>query len=106
MFWGIGPSLGLLAFVGYFLSIMGAALAWRGRRELSVWVHDEISMFRRSFSRYTTVGPFYSPRQESRLKAVPSSFRRFLKRLPFSRLNGAIVLFVMGFLLFLLDLFI
>jgi len=63
-------------------------------------------MFRRSFSRYTTVGPFYSPRQESRLKAVPSSFRRFLKRLPFTQLNSAIVLFVIGLLLFVLDLFI
>ncbi len=106
MFWGIGSSLGLLTFVGYFLFMMGAALAWRRREELSVWVHDEISMFRRSFSRYTTVGPFYSPRQESRLKAVPSSFRRFLKRLPFSHLNGAIVFFAIGFLLFLLDLFV
>jgi len=105
MIWGIGPSLGLLTFVGYFLFMMGAALAWRRREELSVWVHDEISMFRRNFSRYTTIGPFYSPRQQSRLKSAPSSFVRFLKRLPFSRINGAIVLFGIGFLLFLLDLF-
>jgi hypothetical protein len=106
MFWGIGPSLGLLTFVGYFLFVMGAVLAWRHREELSVWVHDEISLFRRSYSRYTTIGPFYSPRQESRLKTVPSSFLRFLKRFPFSRINGAIVLFVIGFLLFVIDLFI
>ncbi|HUE55139.1 MAG TPA: hypothetical protein VMO76_04860 [Candidatus Udaeobacter sp.] len=106
MFWGIGPSLGLLTFVGYFLFMTGAVLAWRRREELSVWVHDEISLFRRSFSRYTTIGPFYSPRQESRLKAAPSSFLRFLKRLPFSHFNGAIIFFTIGFLLFVLDLFI
>jgi hypothetical protein len=104
MFWGFGPSLGPLTLVGYFLFMMGAALAWRRREDLSVWVHDEISMFRRSFSRYTTIGPFYSPRRESRLKAAPSSFLRFLKRLTISRFNGAIVLFLIGFLLFVLDL--
>jgi hypothetical protein len=106
MYWGIGPSLGLLTFMGYFLFMMGAALAWRRREELSLWVHDEISMFRRSFSRYTTIGPFYSPRQESRLKGLPSSFIRFLKRLTISRINGAIILFLVGFLLFVLDFFV
>jgi len=106
MYWGIGPSLGLLTFVGYFLFTMGAALAWRRREELSLWVHDEISMFRRSYSRYTTIGPFYSPRQESRLKALPSSFLRFLKRLTFSRINGALILFAIGLLLFVLDFFV
>ena len=104
MFWGIGPSLGLLIFVGYSLVMVGAALAWRRREEISVWVHDEMSMFRRSFSRYTTIGPFYSPRPESRLKAVPSSLLRFLKRLTFSRINSAIVLFGLGLSLFVLDL--
>lgn len=106
MFWGIGPSLGLLTFVGYFLFMMGAAAAWRRREDLSVWVHDEISMFRRSFSRYITIGPFYSRRRDSRLKGIPSSFFRFLKRLTISRINGAIVLFLIGFLLFVLDLFV
>jgi len=106
MFWGIGPSLGLLTFVGYFLFMLGAALAWRRREDVSLWVHDEISMFRRSFSRYTTIGPFYSRRRDSRLKGLPSSFLRFVKRLTFSRINGAIVLFVIGFLLFVLDFFV
>jgi len=106
MYWGIGPSLGPLTIVGYFLFMMGAVLAWHRREEFFLWVHDEISMFRRTFSRYTTIGPFYSPRRESRLKVLPFSFLRFLKRLTSSRLNGAIVLFAIGFLLFVLDLFV
>jgi len=106
MFWGMGPSLGLLTLISYLLFMLGAALIWRNRGDFFLWVHDEISHFRRNFSRFIPVGPFYCPRQESRLKAASSSFVGSVQRFPFSRVHGALILFVIGFILFVLDLFI
>src|SRR5256886_13379983 len=88
MNWGAGPALGLLTVSGYLLFLAGAALVWRKRGELSVWVQDEISVFRRNFSRYTPAGPFYAIREESRFKAIPASFFHSLSRLPRSCING------------------
>ena len=105
MHWGAGPDLGLLTFFGYLSLAMGAALVWRNRDDFSVWVQDEISVLRRSFSRYTPVGPFYSIREESRIKAIPTSFIGSLSRLPRSRVNGGAALFTIGMILFLLDFF-
>ena len=105
MYWGSGPQIGLLTCLGYLLLAMGAALVWRNRGDFSVWVHDEISIFRRTFSRYTPVGPFYMLREESRIKAIPTSFVGSLSRLPRSRVNSAAVLFALAFFLFLLDFF-
>jgi hypothetical protein len=106
MYWGAGPALGLLTSIGYLLLALGAARAWRHRDDFSIWVHDEISIFRRTFSRYTPVGPFYIPREDSRFKAIPTSFVGSLSRLPRSRINGAAILVVVGLFLFLLDFFI
>jgi hypothetical protein len=106
MYWGAGPELGLLTCIGYLLLAMGSALVWRNRGDFSVWMHDEISIFRRTFSRYTPVGPFYMLREESRFKAIPTSFIRNLTRLPRSRFNGAAALLMIGMLLFLLDFFV
>ncbi len=106
MDWGTGPELGLFTFLGCLLFLIGVALVSRNRDDFSVWVHDEISMFRRNFSRFTTIGPFYGLRTESRLKALPSSFIRSFSRLPRSRINGGAILLLGGLLLFLLDLFI
>ncbi len=106
MNWGEGPTLGLLAAAGYLLFLAGAALVWRNRGEFSVWVQDEISVFRRNFSRYTPVGPFYSIREESRFKAIPASFFHSLSRLPRSSINGGPVLLLIGLLLFVLDFFV
>jgi hypothetical protein len=106
MYWGSGAELGLLTCLGYLLLTMGGASVWRNRGDFNVWVHDEISIFRRTFSRYTPVGPFYMLREESRFKAIPTSFVGSLSRLPRSRVNSAAVLFVLGFLLFLLDFFV
>ena len=105
MYWGAGPALGLLTFLGYFFLATGALLVWRNRDDFSVWFRDEISVLRRSFSRYTPVGPFYMLREESRFKAIPTSFIRNLTRLPRSRFNGAAALLMFGTLLFLLDFF-
>src|SRR6267143_532267 len=101
MNWGAGPALGLLTIFGYLLLLTGATLLWRNRGEFSVWIQDEISVFRRNFSRYTPVGPFYAIREESRFKAIPTSFVRSLSRLPRSRVNAGPILLFIGFLLFL-----
>jgi hypothetical protein len=106
MNWGTGPGLGLLTVSGYLLFLAGAALVWRKRGEFSVWVQDEISVFRRNFSRYTPAGPFYCIREESRFKAIPTSFVRSLSRLPRSRINAGPILLFIGFLLFVLDFFV
>ena len=106
MNWGTGPALGPLTVFGYLLLLAGATLVWRNRGEFSVWVHDEISVFRRNFSRYTPVGPFYAIREESRFKAIPTTFVRSLSRFPRSRINAGPILLFIGFLLFILDFFV
>ena len=105
MYWGEGSALGLLAFVGYLLFAFGAALVWRGRDEVSVWLQDESCAVRRSFSRYTPVGPFYGPRPDSRLKAVPVTFIGSLRRVPRNPITGGMILAFLGPLLVLLDFF-
>jgi hypothetical protein len=92
--------------VGYVIFTIGAALVWRSRDDFFVWVHDEFGAFRRSLSRYTVIGPFYSIREESRLKAVPSQFISSLSRFPRRHINPAFILLFVGAVLFLLDFFI
>lgn len=106
MNWGAGPGLGLLTVVGYLVFLAGATRMWRNRGEFSVWFHDELSFFRRNFSRYTPAGPFYAIREESRFKAIPVSFVRSMTRFPRSRINGPAVLLFLGLLLFVLDFFV
>ena len=98
--------LGLLTVFGYLLFMSGVALMWCSRADFSVWFHDELSFFRRNFSRYTPAGPFYAIREESRFKAIPVSFLRSITRFPRRRINGPAVLLFLGFLLFLLDFFV
>ena len=106
MNWGAGPALGLLTVFGYLLFLAGARLAGRSRGDFSVWFQDELSFFRRNFSRYTPAGPFYAIREESRFKAIPVSFVRSITRFPRRRINGPAVLLFLGFLLFVLDFFV
>jgi hypothetical protein len=103
---GAGSALGLLTVSGYLLFMAGAALMWRTRGEFFVWFHDELSIFRRNFSRYTPVGPFYAIREESRFKAIPTSFIRSVTFFPRSRFNRGPILLLIGLLLFALDFFI
>src|SRR5437763_6962321 len=106
MNWGAGPALGLLTVFGYLLFLAGARLAWRSRGDFSVWFHDELSFFRRNFSRYTPAGPFYAIREDSRFKAIPACFFHSLSHLPRSCINGGPILLLIGLLLFVLDFFV
>jgi len=106
MYWGEGSALGFLTFLGYLIFMFGAALVWRGRDEVFIWIQDEACAVRRSFSRYTVIGPFYGPRPDSRLKAVPASFLGSIRRVPRSAITGGLILAFVGPLLVLLDFFI
>ena len=106
MHWGAGPTLGLFAVLGYIVFFAGAALMWRKRAAFSIWAHDEFGMFRRNLSRYTVVGPFYSLREESRLKSISSQFVGSLGRFPARNVYLAFALLLLGAVLFLLDFFI
>ena len=106
MYWGQGSSLGFLTFIGYLIFALGVALVWRGRDEASVWIQNEVCAVRHSFSRYTPLGPFYGPRSESRLKAVPATFVGSLRRIPRRPMSGGLILAFLGPLLVLLDFFV
>ena len=106
MNWGTGPALGLLTVSGYLLFMAGAVLMWHSRDDFFVWFQDELSFFRRNFSRYTPAGPFYAIREESRFKAIPVSFVRSITHFPRRRINGPAILLFLGFLLFVLDFFV
>jgi hypothetical protein len=103
---GLGAGLGFLTLLGYLAFVAGAALVWRGRDDIYIWVHDEVRAYRRHLSRYTPVGPFYSPRPESRLKVIPTEMVRTLSCIPRSRYVYAATLLILGPLLVLLDFFI
>jgi len=105
-YWGAGPALGFLTLLGYVSFVAGATLVWRGRDNIYVWVHDEVRTYQRHLSRYTPLGPFYSPREESRLKVIPTEMVRTLSCIPRSRYTYAASLLVLGPLLVFLDFFI
>jgi hypothetical protein len=106
MYWGAGPALGLLTLLGYLVFVTGAVLFWRSREDFSLWMHDEFGAFRRHLSRHTVAGPFYSPREESRLKTLPYGLVRSLSRMPRNRVHPGAILLLIGPLLLLLDFFI
>jgi hypothetical protein len=106
MYWGAGSTLGLLTMLGYVAFVSGLAMVWRSREDVFLWIDDELGDARRSFSRYTVVGPFYQVREESRLRGVPSYFARSVRRIPRHGIitAGALLLFL-GPLLLVLDFF-
>jgi hypothetical protein len=110
MYWGAGQELGLLSFLGSVLFLLSAAMVWRGRDDVFIWVHDEFSVFRRNLSRHTPVGPFYGLREESLLKIIPNQFFHSFSRMPRRRMSRGEVFLLTGLfigpLLLLLDFFI
>jgi len=105
-YWGAGTSLGFLTCLGYFVFLTGAIYLWRHRRELSFWVENEVSLFRRNLSRYVPSGPFYERRGESRLIVIPSSFVHTVVQLPRRRFSWGAFLLLLGMLLLALDFYI
>jgi hypothetical protein len=105
-YWGSGPALGLLTLLGYLAFVLGVIVLWRARDDIFLWLDDEANRLRRDLSRHEPVGPFYSPREESRLKATPSNILRTLSRVPRSRLSWAAFLLLLGPVLIVLDFFV
>lgn len=106
MYWGAGPELGLLTLFGYLSFLAGAVTMWRGREDVSLWLHAEAGAFRRSLSRYTPAGPFYSPRDESRLKLLPAVVVGSISRMPRALVARCVVLMLAAPVLVLLDFFV
>jgi hypothetical protein len=105
MYWGSGSALGLLTFFGYLAFVIGAIVVWRGRDDIFVWLDDEAVWLRRNLSRHQPLGPFYSPREESRLRTTPSHLVRTLRRVPRSRLSWGALLLLLGPVMIVLDFF-
>ncbi len=105
-YWGSGPTLGLLSWLGYAVFVLGAFFLWRHRAEFTFWMGDEFSAFRRNLSRYVPAGPFYERRGESRLRVIPVSFFHSVARLPRRRFSWGAFLLFLGLFLFALDFFI
>src|SRR5207244_11518559 len=101
MFWGAGPTLGLLTFCGYLLFLFGAVLVWRNRNNFLLWIQDEISFFQRSFSRYTPDGSFYIHRSDSRFNCVTHYLLNSLSLLFVTRIIGGYELLLVRLMLFL-----
>jgi hypothetical protein len=105
MYWGAGPDLGLLTILGYLFFIAGAAYLWRARESVSFWLYSEASVARRNLSRYTPIGPFYSPREESRFTILLNCLFASFDRMPRSPIFRSVVLMAVAVLLVSLDFF-
>ena len=105
MYWGAGPALGLLTVLGYIFFVAGAASMWRVREVVFFWLHSEARVTRRNLSRHTPVGPFYSPREQSRLKILLNCLSDSLDRMPRSSMLRSAVLMAIAALLVSLDFF-
>ena len=106
MYWGEGNTLGLLTFLGYLAFVIGATIVWRGRDDIFIWLVDEAGSLRRNLSRHQPAGPFYSPREESRLRTTPTHLVRTFTRVTRSRLSWAALLMLLGPVLVILDFFV
>ncbi len=103
---GCRTSTGIFDATGIFLLCCGSDPGLAGAHQYICMGDDEVGAYRRTLSRYTPVGPFYSPREESRLKVVPYQMVRTLSCIPESRYSWAACLMVLGPVLVLLDFFV
>ena len=103
MYWGPGPSLGLLAVLGYAIFVAGSCLLWRNREEVPAWVREEVGGFRRSIARRDVPTRWSGLREEFHISICLESppHRLNLHRSELFRAAGLIFL---GQILFLLDL--
>jgi hypothetical protein len=69
MVWGYGSALGVLALLGYAVSVCGAVLLWANRIDVPVWVNDEFGAVRRSLVRHAFSVSFHGLREELACKA-------------------------------------
>jgi hypothetical protein len=106
MYWGSGSTLGVLTFLGYLAFVIGATALWRGRDDIFTWLNDEACSYRRILARHEPLGPFYSPREQSRLRTTPPHVVRTLTRVSRSRLTWAALLLLLGPVLVFLDFFV
>lgn len=106
MYWGEGNTLGLLTFTGYLAFVIGATIVWRGRDDIFIWLVDEAGSLRRTLSRHEPIGPFYGPREESRLRTTPTHLVRTFTRVTRSPLSWAALLMLLGPVLVILDFFV
>ncbi|HUI52509.1 MAG TPA: hypothetical protein VLX60_12030 [Terriglobales bacterium] len=106
-YWGAGPTLGLLTCLGYCFICLGCVYFWRHRQELSHWMEDEFCSFRRNLSRFESIGPFYLPRTESRLRVIPAGVLLSVSRFPRRRrFSLAAFLLIIGLVFCALDFFV
>jgi hypothetical protein len=103
MYWGPGSAIGLLALIGYAVSVCGAVMLWANRLEVPIWVHDEVGAVRRKVVRHAVSGLGRGLREEISCKACPTCFIRSLARPSRRRINRGAILLAIGPLLFLLD---
>jgi len=103
MVWGSGSALGVLALVGYAVSVCGAVLLWANRIDVPIWVNDEFGAVRRSLVRHAFSVSFHGLREELACKAAPTNFIRRLARHSRRRINRGTILLSLGLMLFLLD---
>ncbi len=105
MVFGMGPSLGLLAVVGYAVSAAGAAVLWRCREDLNLWAQDEYGALRRGVARHAAFAGAVGLREENRFKFLPACFVPALEESRRERITRGALFFLLGPMLFVLDFF-
>jgi len=78
--------------VGYLLFVLGAALVWRGRDEVYVWIHDEACFVRRSFFALYRYRPLLRPAPGFASQSCPANFVGSLRRIPRNPITGGMIL--------------
>lgn len=104
--WGAGLQLGILSLIGNMAAMFGLLQIWRCRAELTFWMDNEVSTFRKNLTRYVESGPFYQRRPQSRLIVIPSGMLHTMAQLPERRFSGGFALVFFGIALLILDFFI
>lgn len=103
MYWGPGPSLGVLAVLGYTIFVTGSCLLWRKREEVPAWVREEVGGLRRGVARRDVPTRWSGLREEFPFSICLESPPQRLN-LHRSELFRAACFIFLGQILFLLDL--